>query len=367
MGISSAGFKTLRVAFIDIFGKNKGVAMGQCFRKDYTHGELTSGVLRHLTQKAKPQIDLFPVKPRAGSGKMSFDGKSLLKQLKRVNSSDQHYDYVNISSSFVRPYELVEGATAENLSDPAIQRAFYEQLPEQVKHIIAEIEQLTSNGTNVYISACNKKTGFNALSLAKGVRTVSGKNALTGEPIRRFSVNSLVSGYQPLPVYMTTSEQVQRTAPIRALKMSDLVSPVGDYAGLSHFELRRKIASKKDYEELGRIVEDLYGQGKFVFDLDFMRFKLPSVVKNRGLQGRIFEIDKFKEIFNGKFSPEIMEYTFPRGTHCDLSFRQFFDMKNKSRCIMPITQTTKIPNTASGTSFAAPQALAQDLMRQYYA
>ncbi len=356
------GIKVARVAFIDIFGKKKGVAMGQSFRKDYTHGELTSAVLKTLTKAKKPIIDLFSVKPRSGSGNMSFDGKSLLKQLKKINSSEQHYDYANISSSFVRPYDLVEGATAQNITSPEMQRAFYNQLPEQIKHIITEIEKLTSKGTKVFISACNKKTGFNALSLAKGVRTVGGKDAVTGEPIKRFSINGFVSEYQPLPVYMTNSAKVEKQAPIQALKMSNLVSPVGDYAKLSYFELKKKVATKQDYEQLKAVVDDLYSQNKFIFDLDFMRFKLPNAVKSKKLQGRIYDIEKFKEIFKDKFSPEIMEYTFPRGTHCDLSFRQFFDMKNKSKCIMPISKTTKIPNTASGTSFAAPQALAKDLI-----
>lgn len=385
MGLTN-GVKLLRVAFIDIFGKNRNIPMGQCFRKDYTHGELTSGVLRKLTAEAKPEIDIFPVKtfteykPACDlknhfiktKKKSKFEYKSLLKQLKKINKSDKHYDYVNISNSHEVKYTLVDGASPETISNPDIQKTFLGEngehlIPDTVKHIIQEIEKLTSGGTKVYVSSCNSKVAFNAFSLAKGVHTVSGKNAITNEPIKRFSINSLVDSYQPLPVYMTTSKEIEKTAQIKALKMNNVIRPDGDYAKLSHFELSKKIASKKDYEELKAIVDDLWSQGRFVFDLDFMRFKLPNTIKSKKLQGRIFEIDKFKEIFKDKFSDEIMQYTFPMGTHCDLSFRQFFDMKSKSKCIMPITKTTRIPNTASGTSFAAPQALAEDLMKSYKA
>jgi len=377
----SALGKIVKVAFIDLFGKNKSIAMGQAARKDFTHGELTCGVLKTLTKKLKPQIDIFPVKPRIeyksvensknskiirkkSKDKMSFDPKSLLKHLKKISVSKEQYDYVNISTSFRRTYELVEGATPHNLSDPKIRQAFIDQLPLQIKHIIDEIEKLTSSGTKVYISACNKPKEFNVLSLAKGVKTIGGKDAITNQPIKRFSINDLVSEYQPLPVYITGSEQVAKNAKFKAVKMSDIVHPDGDMAKLSYFELRKKVATKKDYEKLKDVVERLYAQKKFIFDLDFMRFKFPASV-GESLQGKIFEIDKIKEIFKGKFSQEIMDNTFPMGTHCDVSFRQFFDMKSRSKCIMPITRTTKIPNTVSGTSFAAPQALAEDIIKTF--
>ena len=141
-----------------------------------------------------------------------------------------------------------------------------------------------------------------------------------------------------------------------ALNLSKLIPLESNLAKLSKFELRKKIATKKDYERLEHYVNQLYSSGKFNFDIDFMRYKLVSSV-DKNLKDKIFEIDKFMKIFEGKFDDEVLKYTFPQGTHCDLQFRQFFDMKSKSKHVMPMTKTTKIPNTVSGTSFAAPQGL----------
>ena len=94
----------------------------------------------------------------------------------------------------------------------------------------------------------------------------------------------------------------------------------------------------------------------FKFDIDFLRYKLVSTV-DKSMQDKIYDLKKFQEIFAGKFDKEVLEYTSPQGTHCDLMFRQFFDMKSKSKHVISMHKTTKIPNTLSGTSFAAPQGL----------
>ena len=52
----------------------------------------------------------------------------------------------------------------------------------------------------------------------------------------------------------------------------------------------------------------------------------------------------------------------PMGTHCDISMRQFFDMNAKGeRHVISTKKTHKIKNTVSGTSFAVPQAIAEDI------
>ena len=355
VSINSALLRNIRIGIIDIFGKKKAIPINGV-KKDFTHGDLTSAVLEKLTDDLPVNITRIPVKVRDNSN-ASFQFKSLLKQLKKINKNNEKLDYLNISTSHVLPYELTGILdNVSKLKDPKIQRAFYNSLPEQVKHVIKELERITSEGTRVYISACNKKNGFNALSLAKGVHTIGGRNGSTLEPIKRFSVNPLVNSYENLPVYISKQKSVVNETNKTALNLSKLIPLESNLAKLSKFELRKKIATKKDYERLEHYVNQLYSSGKFNFDIDFMRYKLVSSV-DKNLKDKIFEIDKFMKIFEGKFDDEVLKYTFPQGTHCDLQFRQFFDMKSKSKHVMPMTKTTKIPNTVSGTSFAAPQGL----------
>lgn len=355
VSISSSSLRSIKIGIIDIFGKKKAIPINGV-KKDFTHGDMTSAVLEKLTDDLPVNITRIPVKVRDDSN-ASFQFKSLLKQLKKINRNNEKLDYLNISTSHVLPYELTGILDdVSKLKDVKVRQAFYDTLPEQVKHVIAELERITSEGTRVYISACNKKNGFNALSLAQGVHTIGGRNGSTLEPIRRFSVNPLVNSYENLPIYISKKQSIINETDKTALNLSKLIPIESDLSKLSKFELRKKIATKNDYERLEQYVNQLYSSGKFNFDIDFMRYKLVSSV-DKNLKNKIFEIDKFMKIFEGKFDDEVLKYTFPQGTHCDLQFRQFFDMKSKSRHVMPMTKTTKIPNTVSGTSFAAPQGL----------
>lgn len=356
----------VRIGIIDIFGKKKCIPLNSVV-KDFTHGELTSSVLFRLTEDLPVSIKKFPVRVR-NNGNDSFGAKSLLKQLKKINNDGKNLDYLNISSSFVMPYELGGiSSNIEQLKDPNIQQMFRRMLPEQVKHIIAELERITQSGTKVFISSCNKPKGFNALSLAEGVHTIGGRNGATLQPIKRFSSNPLVESYENLPVYISKEKSVLAQKNKTAVNFTGLVPIRSELAQLSRWDLTKKIATKNDYERLQHYVDELYATGKFNFDIDFMRFKLVSSV-DKSLRNKIYDLEKFKKIFEGKFDEEVLKYTFPQGTHCDLQFRQFFNMKSKSKHVLPMTKTTKIPNTVSGTSFAAPQglnrALRQDLAQK---
>lgn len=366
IGIYLSGNK-LRIGIIDVFGKKKGIPING-ISKDFTHGDMTSAVLTRLTDDLNVAIDKIPVRVRAGSGNMGFDFKSLLKNLKTINNSNEKYDYLNISTSCVIPYEVLGlSANGSELASKEVREKILKKimsnppelkLPGQIPHIIEELQRITNEGTEIYLSACNKKNGFNVFSLVDGVHTIGGADAITNLPIQRFSHNPLVESYQPLPVYITKDRSTLSNTPMRHINFRNLVPIESTLSKLSKKELAKKIATAQDYEKLEKYVNELYKSGKFKFDIDFMRFKLVSSV-DKQLKNKIFDINKFMKIFEGKFDKEVLEYTFPEGTHCDLMFRQFFDMNSKSKHVISIKKTTKIPNTLSGTSFAAPQGLSE--------
>ena len=139
----------IRIGIIDIFGKKKGIPING-IAKDFTHGDMTSGVLTGLTKDLNVSINRIPVRVRPGSGNMSFELKSLLKQLKKINKNGKYYEYLNISTSSVVPYEVagLEQGGAE-LTNPAVLKHLREmilsnpsqlKLTGQVPHIIEELE-----------------------------------------------------------------------------------------------------------------------------------------------------------------------------------------------------------------------------------
>lgn len=363
--IKPAVLGKLRVGIIDVFGKKKGIPING-IAKDFTHGEMTSGVLTALVKDLDVTISKIPVKPRNGSSNMSFDFKSLLKQLKKINKNGKDYDYINISTSSVIPYEVVgleqggkelaNPTVLQRIRDMILKNPRQLELSGQIPHIIEELERINQSGTKIFISACNKPRGFNAFSLAKGVHTIGGCNGITKEPISRFSSNPLVESYENLPVYITKQRAITHETEKTALSLNGIIPIQSELSKLSRWELAKKVATKDDYLMLKEYVENLYATGKFKFDIDFLRFKLVSSV-DKNLRNKIFDINKFMEIFQDKFDKEVLQYTFPQGTHCDLMFRQFFDMTSKSKHVISMRKTTKIPNTVSGTSFAAPQGL----------
>ena len=188
------------------------------------------------------------------------------------------------------------------------------------------------------------------------MHTIGGCNGITKEPISRFSSNPLVESYENLPVYITKQRAITHETEKTALSLNGIIPIQSELSKLSRWELAKKVATKDDYLMLKEYVENLYATGTFKFDIDFLRFKLVSSV-DKNLRNKIFDINKFMEIFQDKFDKEVLQYTFPQGTHCDLMFRQFFDMTSKSKHVISMRKTTKIPNTVSGTSFAAPQGL----------
>lgn len=372
--VSGKTLNAIRVGIIDIFGKKRGIPING-IAKDFTHGDMTHAVLKSLTKDLNVSITKIPVKVRSESSNMSFELKSLLKKLKKINKNGNDYEYLNISSSFVLPYDVANlGKNGIKLSDKVIverlKTAIMEspktlELPPQVPHILEELERISSKGTKIFVSASNKSKGFNVFSLADGVHTIGGCNGVTKAPISRFSCNPLVENYQNLPVYVTNSRSIIRETQKTALSLDDIIPINSKLASLSKKELCRKIATEQDYVKLKHYVDELYSSGKFKFDIDFMRFKLISSV-DPNLRDKIFDLKKFNKIFEGKFDSEVLQYTSPQGTHCDLMFRQFFNMSSKSKPVIPIQRTTQIPNTLSGTSFAAPQGLNEAIRMDYY-
>lgn len=361
--IKPATLSKIRVGIIDIFGKKKGIPING-IAKDFTHGDMTSGVLTGLTRDLNVSIDRIPVRVRSRSGNMSFELKSLLKQLKKINKNGKDYEYLNISTSSVVPYEVagLQQGGAE-LADPAVLKRIREmilskqlELPGQVPHIMEELERISQNGTKIFLSACNKSKGFNVFSLAKGIHTIGGCDGITKIPIQRFSNNPLVESFENLPVYITKQKAITQEVGKTAIDLNGIIPIQSNLAKLSRRELVKKFATQDDYARLENYVNELHSYGKFKFDIDFLRFKLVSSVDSN-LRNKIFDVNKFMKIFEGKFDKEVLQYTFPQGTHCDLMFRQFFDMSSKTKHVISMGKTTKIPNTVSGTSFAAPQGL----------
>lgn len=362
--------RKISIAVIDIFGKKRGIPINRVVR-DFTHGEMTSSILTSLTKDLHPQITKIPVKVRPNSKNMSFELKSLLKQLKKINKNGKDFDYINISGSFPTEYALFglsEGG-AELANPKVIERILSEMsqvnyingqaqriVPGQVTHIIEELERITSKGTKVYISACNKRNCFNPFSLANGVHTIGGCDGVTKLPIKRFANYPLVESHVNLPIYVTESKAIMNDPTKTALSLKDLIPINSNFSKFSRKQLTQKMATKEDYIRLQHYVDELYATGKFKFDIDFFRFKLASTVDS-SLKHKLWDLRKFQEIFAGKMDGEVLRYTTPAGTHCDLMFRQFFDMKSRTNYLIPMSQTTKIPNTLSGTSFAAPQGL----------
>jgi len=77
---------------------------------------------------------------------------------------------------------------------------------------------------------------------------------------------------------------------------------------------------------------------------------------------KIYDTEKFIAMFEGKVEQEVLDYIRPMGTHCDIRYKQFFDMDAKDGYhIMPASQTTLIRNTISGTSFAPGQIIAREI------
>lgn len=61
----------------------------------------------------------IPIKAESNSNNLSFNFKSLLKQLKKVNKDNNKLDYLNISAACMIPYEIVGlSASGKELANP---------------------------------------------------------------------------------------------------------------------------------------------------------------------------------------------------------------------------------------------------------
>lgn len=323
-----ANERRYRIGVVDIF-RRKGMFLNSKTKKDESHGNMVVSVLRNLIPKA--DISLFEIKVSDKDGKYKWDARSVLKQLKQIAAlpDDKKFDYLNLSMLFMSEYNSL---SPEQLHYPEIVEQIRANMPKTVLHIIEEIEKIVQRGTEVFISAGNRASSFNLLSLAQGTRTIGGVDK-NSEPISYFTQNSMIEDYAQLPYSLSEG--------------------VLDLSKLSKNQLRKRIAQKQDYEIIKKVVDKV----KNKIDFDYLQFsflwQLPE-----SLRGKIYDIQILSEIFGVDFSEELT----PMGTHCDISMRQFFDMNAKGeRHVISTKKTHKIKNTVSGTSFAVPQAIAEDI------
>jgi len=223
---------------------------------------------------------------------------------------------------------------------------------------------MIKNGTEVYISAGNKRTTFNALSLAKGAHSIGGLDPKTGQPLSYFTNNALVEDFVPIPLSFTSSKshnEVDMDPTVKAVNMSGIIDQTHEFAKLSKRELRQKVATKQDYIELKQYIDNILAEGKRRVDINFFQYSLAFNLPEK-FRYKIYDTEKFIAMFEGKVEQEVLDYIRPMGTHCDIRYKQFFDMDAKDGYhIMPASQTTLIRNTISGTSFAPGQIIAREI------
>lgn len=323
-----ANERRYRIGVVDIFRKN-GMFLNSKTKKDESHGNMVVSVLRELIPKS--DISLFEIKISDKDGKYKWDARSVLKQLKKISAlpDDKKFDYLNLSMLFNAEYDTL---SPEQLHYPEIVEQIRANMTKTVLHIIEEIEKIVQRGTEVFISAGNRASTFNLLSLAQGTRTIGGSDK-DNEPITYFTQNSLIEDYAKLPY--------------------NLSNGVLDLSKMSKAALRKRIATKQDYETLKEVVSKI----KNKIDFDYLQFSLIWQIP-QSLRSKIYDVQTLMEILGADVSDELT----PDGTHCDISMRQFFDMNAKGeRHVISTKKTHRVKNTVSGTSFAVPQAIAEDI------
>lgn len=342
-----AGRHSKKAAVIDVF-KTNGLSVSDSQKYDEAHGNLVFSVLKQLTKNSGVEIDTYNVIAQKNRP-CSFNPKSLLKTLKKIK--DKNYDYINLSVYY--PADYTAGGKAFSPDELYKYReTLLEEIPKVYLHIIEELEDIIESGTQVYIAGGNKDTKYNILSLTRGAHIIGGEDT---NPLKKFSKNSMIEDYESLPVYIGTAENS---------KPGNLTINYPfekDFSKLSKRELIKRIATKKDYIELENAVNDIYEKsGRQKFDMNYLQYKVAFSV-NKNLRRKIYEIEKLRKIFENKLDSDVLENTFPAGTHCDLQLNQFFDMNSKKNYIIPRKRTTKILKSISGSSFAVPQALARQI------
>lgn len=325
-----------RIGVVDDF-KNKVIYFNSKTRKDTTHGNLIVSILKNLIPNA--DITTFGIKLSDENGRnYRWNAKSVLKQLKKISNlpNDKKFDYLNLSMLFLSKYNLIN---PHQLHYPKNIEQIRTTMPKTILHIIEEIEKIEQNGTKVFVSAGNRAAKFNLLSLAGGAHTVGGIDDKE-KPIPYFTQNSLIKDYARLPYNLT-----KRSARVIDLQL--------DLSKLSKYELKKRIANKHDYKIIKNVIENINDN----IDFNYLQYNLAWKF-SKTMRGKIYDIHILSEIFGAKNFKEFVI----QGTHCDISMRQFFDMKSKSeRHVIPTGKSHKIKTTISGTSFAVPQAIAKDI------
>ena len=376
-----ANGRAVRVGVLDVFGKkHKGIAINGV-EKDFAHGDLVAGALESYVKNQNVDIVKFPVKvsdPKRydSDGKLvssntksnlRLDPRSLLKELKKLNSlpEDQKLDYLNLSNSISLEYK-VNGReiSPSDLANPEIRAEIRASLPKAVEHILQELEILVKNGTEVYISAGNRRNTFSAFSLVEGIHTIGGKNLSTGEPLSYLTNHALVEEHVGLPLYMVGAKGGQKVLEdpnIKGVKMAGIIDQQSPLAKMSKWQLSKKVATNADYAELKKYADEIIAAGKKKIDINFFQYSFAFTLPEK-FRYKIYDTQRFIALFEGHLEPEVLEYIKPMGTHCDIQYRQFFDMKAKEgHHVMPMSKTTAVRNTVSGTSFGPAQVIARKI------
>ena len=230
----------------------------------------------------------------------------------------------------------------DELHHPKIVSQIKEEIPKGVRHVIEEIEDIANQGTEVYISAGNSHKTFNLLSLSRNTHTIGGLDMKTERPVSYFTDNSLIENYMELPFKFTNKNAKKYHVSL-------------DLAKLSKRELKKKIATKKDYDMLENVVNLQEKRPEFS-DIQYLIPMMLSPTQRK----KIYDIKKLAQIYGEDILTNFK--TTENVTHSDISMRQFFDMKPKGeKHVISPKQTHKVRYAISGTSFAQPQAIAEDI------
>lgn len=331
--------KTYRIGIIDVFKKN-GLFFNSKSKPDKPHGELVKEIITNSAPHT--EVTQYEVKAKKIDGQFKFDHKSVLKQLKRVK--EEKFDYLNLSLCF--PHEYKAGGKSFNpdeLHYPEIVSQLKGNMPKGVKNIIDEIETIADSGTEVYISSGNGHNIFNLLSLSRNTHTIGALDKQAKSPVPYFTDNSLVENYMELPYVFTNSNSPKYRVSL-------------DLAKLSKHELKKKIATKKDYELLRNTVNEQKVKSDFNGIQYLIPFSIPVAQRNK-----IYEIDKLADIYGKDILKNFK--TTDGVTHSDVSMRQFFNMNAKGeKHIISPKKTHNVRYSISGTSFSPPQAIAEDII-----
>lgn len=336
--------KTYRVGVLDIF-KRRNLFFNSKAKCDRPHGKVVQGIITSDT----PNVSTVPyeIKAKKENGQLVFNAKSVLKQLKRARK--EKFDYLNLSIAFPHDYNVSGKAfNPEELHHPQIVSGLRQEMPKSVSNIVDEIEAIVNDGTEVYISSGNSRGQFNMLSLARGTHTVGGFDKKANMPTPYFTNNSLVQRYVGLPYMFTRANSKKFGVSL-------------DLSGLSKRELRKKVATKKDYE----LLQEAVNNSKVKPDIVSIQYQIPFMLPV-AQRNKIYEIEKLSKIYG----EDILE-NFNRvenATHTDISMRQFFDMKTKGeKHVISTRKTHDYRYCISGTSFAPPQAISEDIKLNEFA